>query len=348
MTQLLLTLLWTGLLVWLLAVVMTAWALLRPARMTPARALARLGWMTPADWGIAFGDEEVTVRDARSGRAMRLAAWWMPAAGGSDATAVLVHGYADSRAGVMPWAAALLRAGVHVLAVDLRAHGESEGRFTTAGLLEADDLGQVLDHLRAQRPEQARHAFLAGVSMGAAVALAAADGREDLAGVILDSPVVDFYLGAERQLWLMGLAGPSVLTPGLWLAEWWIGRRFAGIRPVTLLSRRRCPALALLPGEDLFLPPADADALVAAIDRPAGGRAADDPSAAVRFPAAGHMQPMGIDPARYAQALQPFCAACKSARLARAPAGASRPTGLTEGSHDATGDVDPPPAGRRL
>lgn len=347
----LLTLLWSGLFTWLVGVLLTAWVLLRPARMTPARALARLGFMTPGDLGISFEQQDLPITDARTGRALRLAGWWMPAPGGADSSVILIHGYADSRAGVMPWAAAFLRAGVNVLAIDLRAHGESEGAFTSAGLLEGDDVRQVVGQLRDQRPDASRHLFLAGVSMGAAVALAAADGMDDLAGVILDSPVADFYRGAERQLWLMGLAGPVVLKPGLWLVEAWLGRRFNEIRPARLVARRKCPVLAILPGSDLFLPPEDAEALSRAIERPPEGNGlatGDDPSTVLPYPGTFHMQPIGFDPEGYTQALQRFCAACKCNGLARAPVSAGPPTAPAAEPASCDVEIDPPAVGREL
>jgi pimeloyl-ACP methyl ester carboxylesterase len=319
---LILTLIWTGGLAWLIAVAATAWVLLRPPRMTPARAMARLGRMSPSDLHLRSEDAEFWVRDAASGgRKIRIVAWWLPASDSSDVTVVLIHGYADSRIGALAWADPLIKEiGVNVLAVDLRAHGESGGSFTTAGLRERFDLEQIVNDLRAARPAETVHIYLMGLSMGAAVALAAAAELGDgTAGVIVDSPVADFYHGAATQLSLMGLAGKSVLLPGLRLTEMLLGERFTSIRPDRLIrDRLRCPVLALVPGGgDPFLPHADAHALSSII----ADRAAEDGrSEWVTFPTAGHLLALQQDPAEFDSALNRFCRTGKSDRLARASA----------------------------
>ena len=321
MLRLVLTLCWTGVGTWLLAVGMTAWVLLRPARLTPARAMARLGRMSPADLGLAFEDVEFGVRDAKSGRDLRLIGWWLPGRPSSDRTVVIVHGYADSRIGALAWAEPIVRqVGCNVLVFDLRGHGESEGAFTTAGLRERFDVEQVVNQLRAMRPGETSQLFLLGTSMGAAIALAAAaQTGEGLAGVIADSPVADFYHGAVAQLSLMGLAGAVVARPGVWLTELVLGERFTSIRPAEVIRHRvRCPVLAMLPGDDVFLLSPAADELARAV----ADRAATDGgiSQVVYFPSVPHLMPLQQDPAKYVQALNRFCAAGKSDRLARAPA----------------------------
>jgi pimeloyl-ACP methyl ester carboxylesterase len=311
--MLVLTLLWTGLLTWVLASIATAWVLLRPVRMTPGRAMARFGRMSPSDMGLRYEQERFEVLDSSSRRRLAMSGWWIVARETSDRTVVLVHGYADAKVGALLWAQPLLDLGFNVLLTDLRAHGESEGQFTTAGLRDRHDLDQIINQIRAARPAETEHVVLMGISMGAAVVLAAAELRDDLSGVIVDSPVADFYHGAATQLWLMGLPGRSVLFPGLWLAEMLIGQRFSSIRPQALIEKLHCPILALLPGDDPFLP--DGEGLRSAIR---GKSNIDGISEWVDFPQVGHLLALQQDPAKYVDALKRFAAACKSDRLARA------------------------------
>ena len=85
--------------------------------------------------------------------------------------------------------------GFNVLAVDLRAHGDSQGAYSTGGYFEREDLAQVIDQFRALRPEESRQLVVLGASLGAAVVAAAAgerEGRDDLAAVILECPFADY------------------------------------------------------------------------------------------------------------------------------------------------------------
>ena len=68
----------------------------------------------------------------------------------------LLHGYADAKVGAIAWAPLWYSLGYHILAFDLRAHGESEGAYSTAGYFERHDLNQLLNQLRAERPSETR------------------------------------------------------------------------------------------------------------------------------------------------------------------------------------------------
>ncbi|MGC4030910.1 MAG: hypothetical protein QM754_04070 [Tepidisphaeraceae bacterium] len=143
-----------------LAVVLFAWCgtlvlfmaknLLRPRRMTDERAFVRLKRTSPADLGLPFQPIGFTVRDQRDGRQIRLAAWWMPAAAPSSKTVVIAHGYGDAKVGGIAWAPTWRDEGWNVLAVDLRAHGESDGQDCTAGYFEREDLARLIDALRRE------------------------------------------------------------------------------------------------------------------------------------------------------------------------------------------------------
>ena len=162
---------------------LSAVALLRPRRMSDGKALYLLKRLTPEDLGLRWEPQQFDVRDAATNRPMRMAAWWLPATAPSDATVVLLHGYGDAKVGAIAWAPAFIRTGVNVLALDLRAHGESGGRDVTAGYHDRHDLRQVLDALRATRPAATTRLYLFGVSLGAGIACATADngdsGRDD-------------------------------------------------------------------------------------------------------------------------------------------------------------------------
>lgn len=94
--------------------------------------------------------------------------------GGSDHTAVLLHGYrSDPMLNLAVQAARFAGRGWNVLIPDQRAHGRSEGEKTGLGLLEQNDVLDWVRWLLAETPT--RKLAVCGVSMGAAAAAYAAD-----------------------------------------------------------------------------------------------------------------------------------------------------------------------------
>jgi uncharacterized protein len=237
-----------------LTVFMLARTLTRPRRLTPARALARVGRMSPSDLSLPFEECKFQIIDQNTGRPLRLAAWWMPHPT-SKACAILLHGYADAKIGSIAWAPLLQRLGYNVLAVDLRAHGESEGRDITAGYFERHDISQIIDQLKLQRPGQTESIILFGISMGAAVAAATANIRSDLTGVILDSPYAHFRDAASLHADLTGLPGESFLALGWQLAKWRTGANFEEIDPARTIQTAKCPVLIIAATRDLLVSP---------------------------------------------------------------------------------------------
>src|SRR5688500_6788905 len=161
--------------------------LLRPPRMTDGKAIFRLRRLSPGDLGLPFEDVTFTVRDER-GRPLKLAAWWIENTGARGRCAVLIHGYADAKVGGIAWAPMFHALRFNVLAIDLRAHGDSGGSYCTGAYFERDDVAQAIDQLRASRPDATRTLVLFGVSLGAAVAAAVAARRDDIDAVIMESP----------------------------------------------------------------------------------------------------------------------------------------------------------------
>src|SRR4051794_14921251 len=134
-----------------LVCLMMARVLLSPPRMTGGRALWILKRLAPGDLGLASEDVTFFVRDERTNGELKITGWWIPAATAFNRCVVIVHGYADSKIGGIAWAPTFRAMGFNVLAIDLRAHGESGGAQTTAGYFERHDVSRVIDQLRANR-----------------------------------------------------------------------------------------------------------------------------------------------------------------------------------------------------
>ncbi len=82
---------------------------------------------------------------------------------------ILIHGYTNSRKNMYDFAMDYHKRGYHVLLVDLRSHGESEGHYITMGWLDRIDIVQWIQLLIEKDPEAS--IVLHGVSMGAATVM---------------------------------------------------------------------------------------------------------------------------------------------------------------------------------
>ncbi len=169
----------------LLFVLYVSYRLVRPPRYVG-------GW-TPSDLGLEYEDISLTTEDG-----IRLEGWWIDR--GSESTVVLLHGYTVSR-----WAFYVRRMmeylsgeGYNILTFDFRAHGRSEGRYTTFGNREILDLKAALDWLRSEAGRGGKVA-LVGYSMGGVVTVRAlAEGLADVG--VADSPPIHADRSAARGL----------------------------------------------------------------------------------------------------------------------------------------------------
>jgi pimeloyl-ACP methyl ester carboxylesterase len=262
-----------GLLWWAVVVTMMAFVLICPRRMGDARAVVELGRLSPGDLGLEFEEMGFGVIDQQTDRKLQIAGWWIPAAaevGPRDRCAVIVHGYSDAKVGGIAWAPVLRSLGFHILAIDLRAHGESGGKYCTAGFWERHDLGQVIDQIRASRPNETREMVLFGISIGAAVVAATAVMRDDLAAVILECPFADFTKAVSYQANRIGMPGPMFQRMTYRIAQWVAGCDFSVVRPVELIPKIPAPLMLIQACDDPFLSKQDlADMREAVMNRPA-------------------------------------------------------------------------------
>ncbi len=134
---------------------------------------------------------------------VRLRGWYVPSR--NRAAVIALHGTGSSRLGVVGHARALARHGYGVLALDLRGHGESDGRSTSAGWKLDDDLDPVVEWLAARREVDAKRIALLGVSMGGEVALRVAARRSDVRATVAEGA-----MGSFRDARLAGASPPEV------------------------------------------------------------------------------------------------------------------------------------------
>jgi pimeloyl-ACP methyl ester carboxylesterase len=250
-------------------ILLLARTLLHPERMNDGKATWVLKRLSPGDLKLNFEDLQFRVRDEQTGKPLDIAAWWIPAGGAGGAgggvtstrTILLIHGYADAKVGAIAWAPTLNALGWNILAIDLRAHGHSDGTHSTAGYWERHDVTQVINDVRAARPRETETFAIFGISLGAAVGVATAAMRDDIDGVILESPFADYRLAVAAHGKMRGLPGGWMRDTAIGLAEWLSGADFRAVRPGDLVARLTCPVMIIHAAGDPFIPPEDAAAM---------------------------------------------------------------------------------------
>ncbi|AGB04306.1 alpha/beta hydrolase family protein [Aciduliprofundum sp. MAR08-339] len=145
--------------------------------VTPARF--RDSW-TPKDFGAVYEDVELRTSDG-----LKLKGWFIK---GGERCVVLLHGYSVSRwdkVYMRPMMEELWKSGYSVLTFDFRAHGESQGKHTTIGDREFEDVVTAVNYAR----ERCSHVYVVGYSMGGFLALKAAT-LDQVEKVVADSPYI--------------------------------------------------------------------------------------------------------------------------------------------------------------
>ncbi|MDB5326233.1 MAG: prolyl oligopeptidase family protein [Phycisphaerales bacterium] len=113
----------------------------------------------------------------------RVAAWYVAPADPSETTALLCHGLGGNTAGFFRMIDALHEAGIGVLAIDFRAHGESSGQLCSFGYREKYDVLGAIAWLKGQHPKASQRIVGVGASLGGAALLAAAAADPRIDGV---------------------------------------------------------------------------------------------------------------------------------------------------------------------
>lgn len=202
---------------------------------------------------------------------LKLHAYYLPSIKPPSVLVILHHGYATS-AKMMASYAKFYRAhyDAAILAIDMRAHGQSEGKFLGFGWLEKDDTRLWIDQMNALL-DQPLPIILHGISMGASTILnlAGNDCPAQVKAVIADSGFSDLNRQFKRQFKeIFNLpAFPLIPLGSLW-CRIILGFSFKTASPINTASQITVPTLIIHGLKDMFVPHPMSDDLYAALTCP--------------------------------------------------------------------------------
>ncbi len=166
-------------------------------------------YTTPARMGVRAEDVSVATADGS-----RLHGWFLPASGQAGGTVLHLHGNAANVSNHLPLVSWLPARGYHVLMIDYRGFGRSEGKPSLDGIV--DDAAAALSYLRTRPDVDSSRLILFGQSIGGATALRLL--ARDATGVrlaIIDSAFAS-YRGIAREATAGGPLSPiAAVTGGL-------------------------------------------------------------------------------------------------------------------------------------
>lgn len=129
---------------------------------------------------------------------------WFFEVKGSGKTVILAHSQGKNRLqfgeSTVDIIKGLISKGYNVLAFDLRNSGKSQGKLSTMGLYEKNDLLGAINYAKSQG---SKHIVLMGFSTGASASILAASESRDVDAVIADSPYseLESYLENNLPVW---------------------------------------------------------------------------------------------------------------------------------------------------
>jgi len=122
----------------------------------------------------------------------------------NDRTVILAHSYGKNRLEFGEKSITMIKSfldkGYNVFTLDFRNSGQSDGKYTTMGCYEKDDLKAAIHYVKQQG---SKHIIMMGFSTGAAASLLAAE-EEKVEAVIADSPYANLedYLKRDLNRWV--------------------------------------------------------------------------------------------------------------------------------------------------
>lgn len=165
-----------------------------------------------------------------------------------------IHGYTGQRSDMQNIASFYGEQGYHVLTPDMRAHGESEGKYIGMGWLDRKDVLQWIDFIIARDPQA--EIILHGVSMGGATVMMVSGEElpENVKGIVEDCGYTSVWdIFADELAYLFHLPTFPMLDVANLMSNIRAGYDFKEASAVKQVEKSSVPTVFIHGSEDNFV-----------------------------------------------------------------------------------------------
>lgn len=167
---------------------------------------------------------------------------------------ILIHGYTRAFPMSMRFWDMYLRQGFNLLAIDQRAHGESEGKYTSYGYYEKHDIDCWMDWIIKEKGTGAMIG-MHGISLGAGTALEYLHINQHVKFIIADSPYSDLAELIRYQVRHLYKAPVFIFYHTIHFFVRLFARfRFDDVCPIAAVEKSELPILFIHGSRDRFIP----------------------------------------------------------------------------------------------
>jgi len=208
-------------------------------------------WEKTEAWLASAVREDVEIR---SEDGLRLVGDVFPGPEDSHRWVIAVHGYTGRRQHMYAYGAYYAEQGCHVLTPDLRAHGESEGRYIGMGWPDRKDMLRWIDLILSRDP--AAEIVLHGVSMGGGTVMMTAgeDLPENVVAIIDDCGYTSVWdVFSDELEYLFHLPDFPFLYTASGIAKLRAGYTFGEASALEQVKKATVPMLFMHGSQDNFV-----------------------------------------------------------------------------------------------
>ena len=225
--------------------------------------------------------------------------WFARTDSAARGTVLMFHGVTAQKSQMLDEAEVFRQLGLNVLMIDFRGHGRSEGRMTTLGFDEIEEVKIAWDHMTKLGEKKI---FLYGVSMGA-VTVSRAINELGLTpeAVIIEMPFESLRTHLRARARTLGFPGfpekPFSFLVGTWIG-WERGFNAASHNTTRYAKKMRCPVLLQWGDRDEYVQSSEIQSIFQSI--------ASGNKKLVVYTGAGHQSLLQFDPAKWKSAVNSF------------------------------------------